>query len=53
MPKAFCPLQKMEDCNLVQTPLEARIKFSQQEGPLVNFFSKPYRDPEIFNTYPS
>ena len=25
----------MEECNLAQTPLEARMKFSQQEGPLV------------------
>ena len=27
---------KREECNLVQTPLEARIKFSQQEGPLAD-----------------
>ena len=26
----------MEECNLLQTPLEARIKFNQEEGPLVD-----------------
>ena len=34
--KRILSFEKMEECNLVQTPLEARMKFSQQEGPLVD-----------------
>ena len=31
--KSILSFAKMEECNLAQSPLEARMKFSQQEGP--------------------
>ena len=34
--KSILSFAEMEECNLAQTPLEALIKFSQQEGPLVD-----------------
>ena len=34
--KSILSFAKMEECNLAQTPLEARMKFSRQEGPLVD-----------------
>ena len=34
--KSILSFAKMEECNLAQTPLEARMKLSQQEGPLVD-----------------
>ena len=34
--KSILSFAKMEECNLAQTPLEARMKFNQQEGPLVD-----------------
>ena len=34
--KSILSFAKMEECNLAQTPIEARMKFSQQEGPLVD-----------------
>ena len=34
--KSVLSFSKMEECNLAQTPPKARMKFSQQEGPLVD-----------------